>query len=489
MTQSEKRYFKMFVSVFERKDKTYVKLYNAIEKQKVYDEKALKEKFANEKFVKHFAVVKNGLYNMILKSLRFYYYNEDVREKVAQYKSNFKVLVRKGFFSEAKIQLEKAVKVADERQLIEEQIDLAELKISLFTQIDYKNHKLEIFEKTLELPFIYLEKLKDYLHYKKFTTKLDYALLRNKIRTEEVQNTIADILNDLNLESDIEPLTFRAKNLKYHAKLACFVSMKDYKNAFEESKKLYNLTVKESSFFKLLPFHNVGVYNNYLFTAMKVKSLKECKTIANGYYKILTKTKAKNIDLHDYEGRLFESTHHFILEHYLFKNDFSKIKPILSEIETELKKIEDKLSPFLYIFYNYNIAYAHFGIGNFETTQNYLIKLLNFAELKSRKDYFTAVHLLNIYNHYELGNIEHLISLIKNTRQLIKRQEYLFPFEKLAIELLSKLSKDISKQKSKTILIKYSNIFKELSENICEKDAFEKLNLIWWIDKQLKSIS
>ena len=56
MTQSEKRYFKMFVSVFEGKNKTYVKLYNAIDKQKEYDEKALKEKFKNEPFVKHFAV-------------------------------------------------------------------------------------------------------------------------------------------------------------------------------------------------------------------------------------------------------------------------------------------------------------------------------------------------------------------------------------------------------------------------------------------------
>ena len=72
MTQTEKRYFKMFVSVFEQKNKTYLKLYNAIDKQKEYDEKALKKKLANERFINHFAVVKNKLYNAILKSLRFY---------------------------------------------------------------------------------------------------------------------------------------------------------------------------------------------------------------------------------------------------------------------------------------------------------------------------------------------------------------------------------------------------------------------------------
>ena len=489
MTQSEKRYFKMFVSVFERKDKTYVKLYTAIEKQNAYNEKALKEKFASEKFVKHFAVVKNGLYNMILKSLRFYHHNEDIQEKVAQYKSNFKILLRKGFFIEAKAQLEKAIKIADEAELIEAQIDLAELRISTFTQFDYNNHKREILEQKLELPFIYLERLKDYLHYKNFTIKLDFALLRNQIRSEEAQNSIDSILGDLLLEDNKEPLTDRAKSLKYHAKLACFVSMKDYKNAFKESKNIYDLASKEKSFLKLLPINVVGIYNNYLFTAIKAKPLKECKDIAQKYNDLLIETKSRNNDIPDYEGRLFESSHHFILEYHLFKSEFQKIKAILPSIEAEFSKIETKTSPFLYIFYNYNIAYAHFGIGNFEATQDYLIKLINFAELKSRKDYFTAVHLLNIFNHYELENYEHLISQIKNTKQLIKRQEYLFPFEKTAIDLLSKLSKDINKSKKSIVLNKHSTIFKELFTKNCEKDAFEKLDMNWWIDKQLNNIS
>ena len=489
MTPSEKRYFKMFVSVFERKNKTYIKLYNAIDKQKIYDEKTLKEKFVNEPFVKHFAVVKNGLYNMLLKSLRFSHNNEDAYEIVSQYKSNAKILIRKGFFKEANLHLNKAMKTAEESELLTEQINIAELQLSQLTHIDYKDHKQEILEQKLRHPFIFLERLQDYFNYKSFSSQIDFVLLRNKIRTEEAQEELKTLINGPILTNNETSLTVSAKTLKHHAKLACYVSMKQYKKGFIESEILFNLTRTEAPYFQHKPVNNVSTYNNHLFTAIKVKSLAECERIAAVYKQSLINTKNKNIDLHDFEGRLFEVNYHFKMDYYLYRSEFKKIQPMLPELEKEFEKIENLVSPFLFIFYNYNIAYAHFGIGNFEITQNYLLKLLNYKGLKSRKDYFTAVHLLNLFNHYELGNYEHLSYQIKNTKQLIIRQDYFYKFESTSLELLSKLSKNIKDDKKQDILRKYLITFRELSTQACEKDAFEKLDLVWWLNWKMPPLT
>ena len=76
LTKSEKRYFKI---VTNKKDNespknNYLRLFDEIEKQKVYDEKKIIEKFAGSSFVKHLPSEKNYLYTCFLKSLNLYHF-------------------------------------------------------------------------------------------------------------------------------------------------------------------------------------------------------------------------------------------------------------------------------------------------------------------------------------------------------------------------------------------------------------------------------
>ena len=53
-------------------------LFEAIDKQQSYDEKAVISKFSKEQFVKQFPVAKNYLYNLILKALDVYHSGVDL---------------------------------------------------------------------------------------------------------------------------------------------------------------------------------------------------------------------------------------------------------------------------------------------------------------------------------------------------------------------------------------------------------------------------
>lgn len=58
LTKSEKRFFKLH-SALQSSDKNYLRIFDAIDKQKAYDEEGLKKLFAKEQFIKHFPSEKN----------------------------------------------------------------------------------------------------------------------------------------------------------------------------------------------------------------------------------------------------------------------------------------------------------------------------------------------------------------------------------------------------------------------------------------------
>jgi len=61
LTKSEKRFFKLSSSL-QSGEKNYLKIFYVIDRQKSYDEEAIKEQFKKETFIKHFPSEKNHLY-------------------------------------------------------------------------------------------------------------------------------------------------------------------------------------------------------------------------------------------------------------------------------------------------------------------------------------------------------------------------------------------------------------------------------------------
>ena len=51
LSRTEKRYFRMFANM-NKGSANYLRLFDAIDKQEVYDEKTIKEEFQGETFVK-----------------------------------------------------------------------------------------------------------------------------------------------------------------------------------------------------------------------------------------------------------------------------------------------------------------------------------------------------------------------------------------------------------------------------------------------------
>jgi hypothetical protein len=108
----EKRFFKLH-SALQSGDKNYLRIFDAIDKQKVYDEEGMKKLFAKETFIKHLPSEKNHLYKLILKALRAYHCRElVVSGMLKQEIKNIEILYQKALYVECNKLLHRAKRIA-----------------------------------------------------------------------------------------------------------------------------------------------------------------------------------------------------------------------------------------------------------------------------------------------------------------------------------------------------------------------------------------
>lgn len=100
LTKSEKRFFKLH-SALQSGEKNYLRIFDAIDKQKAYDEDAIKQQFARETFIRHFPSEKNHLYKLILKALRAYHAESSIGGLLKQHINNIEILFGKALYTEA----------------------------------------------------------------------------------------------------------------------------------------------------------------------------------------------------------------------------------------------------------------------------------------------------------------------------------------------------------------------------------------------------
>ena len=119
LTQSEKRFFKVYASLHHIKgdDNKYFKLFNAIDKQKIYDEELIRKQFGNEKFLKQLFVVKNYLYHTILKSLRVYNSEKTKQSELIDLLKDIQTLYDKSLYKQCRKFVDKAKKIAYEYEM------------------------------------------------------------------------------------------------------------------------------------------------------------------------------------------------------------------------------------------------------------------------------------------------------------------------------------------------------------------------------------
>lgn len=458
LNKSEKRYFKQYLGrVSAKSEETiYARLFDYMTRAESYDKGDLLSKcsFINPSQLNN---VRARLYNYILESLRAYHSEGSGRISLHQMMINYEILVNKGLFSQAVKMLKKAEKKATLLEgafLLEEILELQEYVIT--RRLKSKKNKEEIL--TLQTKIQTRRATQIRQNELKWNRILGYNLFRKEGRVTRNLSSIKQLEEGVLKFKERFTLNRDSFMEVYHSHLESSLLYRiqgKFQSSFNELEKLEFFYNENLSYAESHPED----YLRYLINrVIALNMLKQFDTSLETINKI--RILGNSAQTEEQRLMIFENTTFHEIEIHLYRRQFNKavelVENNLSTIQNSMEKIhtvnqQSKL---------YRIALAYFGIGEYKTSLRWVNQILNYDQMKYRKDILSSVQILNLLIHTELKNYTLVESLLRSSEIYLKKIDRWMSPEKL---IFSALKKYILYRKNKTKI--FSKLSIDLANN------------------------
>lgn len=484
LTVSEKGYFVKFAKRhIIGEENNYLRLFDAINEQEVYDEDALKEKFKGEKFVKQFTTAKNYLLNMILKSLESYHSEESVSGKIVSLMNQYKVLFEKTLFKQAETLLTRAKKLALETENYPKLIDILRYERSL----DYKKLGEANFDKylleTLEEEKDALRKLENLAEYNNLYLRISsmFKITGRPRNDSDLKKYDAIFSNDL-LASESKALTVRAKNFFYIINYLYYYCKGNDEKAFEYGQKRLKLIEENSEKISSMQEEYVYALSDAIAFAFNQREMKLCLNYLKKKRDFASNVKNKQTVPNHLD--MCVSSYSFELYIYSIAGYFSEAKSTAEEVIKWLDKYYGKINKSEELKVIYAIAYVYFGAGEYTKALFWVNKILN-DNSNYRLDYKIFARIMNLIIHYELGNIDLMEYNIKSVLRYLNNKDKLYKYEHSLIKFIKRIpilndDTDLSYE-----FHQLKNELDSIANDEYEKKAFDYLDIISWLESKI----
>ena len=234
LTKSEKRFFKLH-SALQSGDKNYLRLFEAIDKQKVYDEEGLKQFFAKETFIKHLPSEKNHLYKLIMKALRAYHAEATVSGLLKIEIKNIELLYDKALYEEANKTLHRAKRIARENERFYYWFELLNWEKQLLEEAYESGEFTKDLDALIEEERDVIEKLRNLAAYHILYSKINYVFRSGGyVRTDEEHAMVEEISEHPLIKGKNTALSKRAATICYYTQGFCQWAKRDWRLSLEK---------------------------------------------------------------------------------------------------------------------------------------------------------------------------------------------------------------------------------------------------------------
>ena len=171
---------------------------------------------------------------------------------------------------------------------------------------------------------------------------------------------------------------------------------------------------------------------------------------------------------------------------HFMQGSFSEGLKLVPAIEEKLAAFEWQLDKHRVLVFYYKIACLYFGSSNFETTIEYLNKIIHWkADLRS--DIQCYARLLHLIAHYELGNDVIIESQIRSVYRFMSNMKTLSSVETKIFGFLRKAFSLSKKEIKEQLRILFEEL-KPLENNPLESRSFLYLDILSWLESKLKEL-
>jgi tetratricopeptide (TPR) repeat protein len=162
---------------------------------------------------------------------------------------------------------------------------------------------------------------------------------------------------------------------------------------------------------------------------------------------------------------------------------FKEGLPLVPGIEEKMNDYALFIDTHRILVLNYKIAALYFGSGDYDTSIDYLQKIIN-DNTDLRGDLQCYARLVHLLAHYELGNTELMESLVRSVYRFMAKMENLTVVEEEMLKFLRN-SFNGPPKKIKPELEILLNKIKHLEKNRFETRAFAYLDIISWLESKV----
>lgn len=487
MSKSEKRFFKLASSIHGG-NKNYLSLFDAIEKQKIYDEEKLKRSLDNEKLIKNLAYEKNYLFALILKTLRNYHSGSTIDFQLSEMIENISILYTRGLIAACEKLLHKAKKIALLHERNTALMDLLRWEWELlhatysFEEIPLRmNNILREYQAATE-------KIHNLNKYKVAASTVFINTYKGiHIRGKEQQEMYKKLAAMPVLTDESKALTYDAKSYFYLIKSNLFFVRRQWENAFRTTVKLLKLLELNQAKIKEEPRKYIIVLNNILSTCNALGYDDELDFYLNkleAFPGMLHDSQRKNI-----EEEVFLYANYARLENCLVSGKFEEGIKLIEKIQKRFTEITANPRHTNHgLIFRMLFSILYFSVKQYSKSIYWLNQVINYDSKAMREDIMSTAVLFNIIVHYEYGNEDIMDYLVRSAYRYLYKKNRLYKFENIMLEFIKKkLSKADTKEK---MIVAFRSLRKSLlplTKDLYENKALERFDFIAWLDSKIEN--
>jgi hypothetical protein len=481
LEKAEKRHFKLYIKRSSAKeDLKIVRLFDAVDKMDAYDEKLLLKKLpGTEK--RQLYNLKTHLYKEILASLRLLKSADSIDLQLHEQFDYAHILYKKGLFLQSLKILEKAKEMARSNQ-----------KFNFLTQVISLEKRIETLHITRSMQDraeqLSAEAIEITTRNQMVATLSNVALRlyswytrHGHARNPEEERDVKEFL-----ENNLPPGAREQKG--FYEKLYLFQSFswsafirQDFLNYYRYTQKWVDLFHDNRLMIRVETGHYIKGLHNLLNAHFDLRNFKQFEKTLQLFEEFARTDRVQDHDNFRIQAFIYIASAK-INQHFM-TGTFKEGLALVPDIEQKLKEYAIFLDSHRVMVMNYKMAMLYFGNHDYETSIDYLQKII-YEDEGLGNDLLCYARLLHLMSHYELGNDSIIESLTKSVYRFMAKMQNLTVVEEGMFQFLRK-SFNLSPRQLKPELEKFLHRIKHLEKNRFETRAFAYLDIISWLESKV----
>lgn len=471
LSRSEKRHFKLY-STHSKDDANYIRLFDAIDKQEVYNEALIKKHFSNEPFIKQLHVTKYYLRDMILAALRSFHNSISKDAELKEVLRNVELLFNKELYGLCETELTKAEHLAERYELSVGMVELLSWKRKLKQAMEPYNY--DAFLTTVQEQKKAIDTLQNSNDYWKEMILQTWQTLGNTQPPEKI--TITKLKHAVTLDTKV---------LKHNTAYIRYLREGKSKQGKTELTKLIELLEQHPHRLKEEPAPYISTINNltsyYVFSKRDNEALALINKAKNMYESFKLTTEKKSL--------LKQVLRTYNIELEIYRDKSKKNKPdfnFVAETEKFLHANRNKIPKDYMLSLWFQLAHIHFTHGRYNDALKWLNNILNNKFGKRRMDLQKSARMLNLLVHFEQKNFFVLRYFVDSAKRFVKKNSEVTQYDDLLFRFFVKASNTPEYEHRAIYKELYNSLFPKNNDALIPDNVLDYIDYREWLHNKLK---